>query len=111
MFPNEKIAIGLLSNGASTNIGVAANIKNILDDNLSQTYTMSGTQLLEQDFPPQQGYFWLHLYVNMPAQYFAGKDFFDLNGVLCILMDTHISLLVVAYDKIMLEYPPVSFIY
>ncbi|AFL99297.1 penicillin-binding protein, beta-lactamase class C [Desulfitobacterium dehalogenans ATCC 51507] len=47
IFPNEQIAICLLSNGASTNIGLVMNIKEILDGNLSQTYTMSGTQLLD----------------------------------------------------------------
>lgn len=47
LFPNEQIAICLLSNGASTNINLVMNIKEILDGNLSQTYEMSGTQLLE----------------------------------------------------------------
>jgi CubicO group peptidase (beta-lactamase class C family) len=47
IFPNEQIAICLLSNGSSTNIDLVMNIKEILDGNLSQTYTMSGTQLLD----------------------------------------------------------------
>ncbi|MEM1485866.1 serine hydrolase domain-containing protein [Oscillospiraceae bacterium PP1C4] len=47
IFPNEQIAICLLSNSASTNIGLVMNIKEILDSNLSKTYTMSGTQLLD----------------------------------------------------------------
>ena len=47
IFPNEQIAICLLSNGASTNIDLVMNIKGILDGNLLKTYTMSGTQLLD----------------------------------------------------------------
>ena len=47
MFPNEQIAICLLSNAASTNIDLVMNIKDILDGNLSQTYTRSASQLLD----------------------------------------------------------------
>lgn len=42
--------------------------------------------------------YWFH--VQMSAKYFARKDFFKLNGVLRILMDTHSSLLLTAYDQI-----------
>lgn len=42
--------------------------------------------------------YWFH--VHMSAKYFARKDFFKLNNVLRILMDTHTSLLLTAYDKI-----------
>ncbi|MNW62069.1 hypothetical protein D3C74_401770 [compost metagenome] len=36
----------------------------------------------------------------MSAKYLIRKDFFKLEGVLRILMDTHTSLLLTAYDKI-----------
>lgn len=42
--------------------------------------------------------YWLH--VNMSAKYFLRNDFFKLEGVLRILMDTHTSLLLTLYDKI-----------
>jgi predicted nucleotidyltransferase len=42
--------------------------------------------------------YWFH--VQMTAKYFARKDFFKLEGVLRILMDTHTSLLLTAYDNI-----------
>ncbi|WP_334071346.1 MULTISPECIES: nucleotidyltransferase domain-containing protein [Paenibacillus] len=42
--------------------------------------------------------YWFH--VQMSAKYFARKDFFKLNGVLRILMDTHSSLLLTSYDQI-----------
>lgn len=42
--------------------------------------------------------YWFH--VQMTAKYFIRKDFFKLEGVMRILMDTHISLLLTAYDKI-----------
>ncbi|WP_044482002.1 nucleotidyltransferase domain-containing protein [Paenibacillus antibioticophila] len=42
--------------------------------------------------------YWFH--VQMSAKYFARQDFFKLNGVLRILMDTHSSLLLTAYDQI-----------
>lgn len=41
--------------------------------------------------------YWLHIY--MTEKYFIRKDFFKLEGVLRILMDTHISLLLLIYDK------------
>lgn len=47
LFPKEQVAICLLSNGANTNIDLVKNIKNILDGNLTQTYKISGTQLLD----------------------------------------------------------------
>ena len=42
--------------------------------------------------------YWFH--IQMSAKYFIRKDFFKLEGVLRILMDTHTSLLLTAYDKI-----------
>lgn len=42
--------------------------------------------------------YWFH--IHMTAKYFARKDFFKLNHVLRILMDTHTSLLLTALDKI-----------
>lgn len=42
--------------------------------------------------------YWYH--IQMSAKYFARNDFFKLNTVLRILMDTHSSLLLTAYDKI-----------
>lgn len=42
--------------------------------------------------------YWLH--INMTIKYFLRKDYFKLEGVLRILMDTHTSLLLTAYDKI-----------
>jgi CubicO group peptidase (beta-lactamase class C family) len=45
IFPNEKTAICLLSNGANTNINLVIKIKNILDGKLKQSYEMSLLQL------------------------------------------------------------------
>ena len=42
--------------------------------------------------------YWFH--VHMSAKYFIRKNFFKLESVLRILMDTHMSLLLTAYDKI-----------
>lgn len=41
--------------------------------------------------------YWFH--VQMSAKYIARQDFFKLNAVLRILMDTHGSLLLTAHDK------------
>lgn len=41
--------------------------------------------------------YWLH--VHMSAKYFLRKDFFKLEGVLRILMDTHASLLLAGLDE------------
>ncbi|SFR68184.1 nucleotidyltransferase domain-containing protein [Anaeromicropila populeti] len=42
--------------------------------------------------------YWFHVF--MTKKYFARKDFFKMNGVLRILMDTHTSLLLTGLDKI-----------
>jgi predicted nucleotidyltransferase len=42
--------------------------------------------------------YWFHL--NMTIKYLLRNDFFKLNGVLRVLMDTHTSLLLTAYDNI-----------
>lgn len=42
--------------------------------------------------------YWLH--IQMSVKYFLRKDFFKLEAVLRILMDTHISLLLTGLDKI-----------
>lgn len=47
ILPNERTGFCLLSNGANTNIGLVKNIKDILDGNLTQSYKISGTQLLD----------------------------------------------------------------
>ncbi|MGI6731616.1 MAG: serine hydrolase domain-containing protein [Anaerovoracaceae bacterium] len=47
MIPSKGIAICLLSNGASTNINLVLKVKDILDGNLTQTYKISVTQLLD----------------------------------------------------------------
>ncbi|MFJ7953910.1 serine hydrolase domain-containing protein [Lysinibacillus sp. NPDC096418] len=44
---NERTAICLLSNGANTNINLVLKVKDILDGNLTQSYQISGTQLLD----------------------------------------------------------------
>ncbi|WP_159459765.1 nucleotidyltransferase domain-containing protein [Scatolibacter rhodanostii] len=41
--------------------------------------------------------YWFH--VQMSAKYLLRKDYFKLEGVLRILMDTHMSLLLTVYDK------------
>ncbi|MDR4410617.1 serine hydrolase, partial [Bacillus anthracis] len=38
ILPNERTAICLLSNGASTNVNLVLQVKNILNGNLSQSY-------------------------------------------------------------------------
>ncbi len=47
ILPNERTAICLLSNGANTNINLVLQVKNILNGNLTQSYEISGTQLLD----------------------------------------------------------------
>lgn len=47
MYPNEQIAVCLLSNGTNTNIDLVHNVKNILDGKYSQKYKMSATQSLD----------------------------------------------------------------
>lgn len=42
--------------------------------------------------------YWLH--IHMTNKYFLRQDYFKLEGVLRILMDTHSSLLLTAYDRI-----------
>jgi len=44
---NEGTAVCLLTNGANTNTSLVRKVKDILDGNLTQTYEMSGTQLLD----------------------------------------------------------------
>ena len=45
MLPSEGTAFCLLTNGANTNIALVKSIKDILDDNLTQSYKISSTQL------------------------------------------------------------------
>lgn len=45
--PKEGAAICLLTNGTNTNINLVKNIKGILDGNLTQSYKISSTQLLD----------------------------------------------------------------
>jgi CubicO group peptidase (beta-lactamase class C family) len=47
IFPKEKRAICLLTNGANTNIGLVKNINEILDGDLEQSYKVSANQLLD----------------------------------------------------------------
>ncbi len=47
ILPNERMAFCLLTNGANTNIGLVKSIKDILDGNLTQSYKISGIQLLD----------------------------------------------------------------
>lgn len=42
--------------------------------------------------------YWLH--IHMSKKYFARKDFFKLEGILRVLMDSHASLLLTAYDQL-----------
>ncbi|MGN0371170.1 MAG: aminoglycoside 6-adenylyltransferase [Butyrivibrio sp.] len=42
--------------------------------------------------------YWFH--INMTIKYLKREDFFKLNNVMRILMDTHVSLLLCGYDKI-----------
>jgi len=44
---NEQTAVCLLTNGANTNISLVLKVKDILDGNLTQSYEISGTQLLD----------------------------------------------------------------
>lgn len=55
-------------------------------------------QLWKDDLSRLVRTYWLH--IEMSAKYFVRKDFFKLNQVLRILMDTHTSLLLTAYDVI-----------
>lgn len=47
LLPNERAAVCLLTNGANTNISLVLKVKDILDGNLTQSYEISGTQLLD----------------------------------------------------------------
>ena len=47
IFPSERIAICLLSNGVNTNVNLVLKVKDILDGNLMQSYEISDTQLLD----------------------------------------------------------------
>lgn len=47
ILPNERIAVCLLTNGANTNRSIVLKVKDILDGNLTQSYEISGTQLLD----------------------------------------------------------------
>ncbi|GIN20078.1 serine hydrolase domain-containing protein [Siminovitchia fordii] len=47
ILPNERTAVSLLSNGTNTNINLVLKVKDILDGNLTQSYEISGTQLLD----------------------------------------------------------------
>lgn len=47
ILPKERTAICLLTNGTNTNINLVLKVKEILDGNLSQSYEISGTQLLD----------------------------------------------------------------
>lgn len=47
ILPNERIAICLLTNGENINRNMVLKVKDILDGNLTQSYGISGTQLLD----------------------------------------------------------------
>ncbi|MEK4491170.1 serine hydrolase domain-containing protein [Paenibacillus sp. FSL L8-0493] len=47
ILPNERTAVCLLTNGANINRSMVLKIKDILDGNLTQSYEISGTQLLD----------------------------------------------------------------
>ncbi len=47
ILPKEGTAICLLTNGANTNISLVKNVEDILDGNLTQSYKISSTQLLD----------------------------------------------------------------
>lgn len=47
ILPNERTAVSLLSNGANTNTNMVLKVKDILEGNLTQSYEISGTQLLD----------------------------------------------------------------
>ncbi|WP_248548665.1 serine hydrolase domain-containing protein [Paenibacillus odorifer] len=47
ILPNERTAVCLLTNGANINRSMVLKVKEILDGNLTQSYEISGTQLLD----------------------------------------------------------------
>ncbi|GIP29103.1 serine hydrolase [Paenibacillus sp. J23TS9] len=47
ILPNERTAFCLLTNGANINRSMVLKVKDILDGNLTQSYEISGTQLLD----------------------------------------------------------------
>ncbi|SHE13737.1 Penicillin-binding protein E [Chlamydia abortus] len=47
ILPNERTAICLLTNGENINRSLVLKVKDILDGNLTQSYEISGTQLLD----------------------------------------------------------------
>ncbi|MCR8644960.1 beta-lactamase family protein [Paenibacillus sp. N1-5-1-14] len=47
ILPNERTAVCLLTNGANINRSMVLKVKDILDGNLTQSYEISGTQLLD----------------------------------------------------------------
>lgn len=47
MLPKDRTAICLLSNGTNTNINLVLKVKDILDGNLSQSYEIGSTQLMD----------------------------------------------------------------
>lgn len=70
---------------------VQGNVKNLMNHApLGSSWSADIRRLIET--------YWLH--VQMSAKYFLRKDFFKLEGVLRILMDTHTSLLLTGYDTI-----------
>ncbi len=70
---------------------VQGNVKNLMNHApLGSSWSADIRRLVET--------YWLH--VQMSAKYFLRKDFFKLEGVLRILMDTHTSLLLTGYDTI-----------
>jgi CubicO group peptidase (beta-lactamase class C family) len=47
ILPKERTAFCLLTNGTNTNISLVSKVKDILDGNLTQSYEISSTQLLD----------------------------------------------------------------
>ncbi|MFF2479657.1 serine hydrolase domain-containing protein [Paenibacillus sp. NPDC058071] len=47
ILPNERTAVCLLTNGANINRSMVLKVKDILDGNLTRSYEISGTQLLD----------------------------------------------------------------
>lgn len=47
MLPKEQTAFCLLTNGTNTNVGLVLKVKAILDGNLTQSYEISSTQLMD----------------------------------------------------------------
>lgn len=47
VLPKDRTAICLLSNGTNTNINLVLKVKDILDGNLSQSYEIGSTQLMD----------------------------------------------------------------